>query len=447
MKKISTLLSLVLMIVAYNSQAQTTYTVSANTSWNGTYPTSCTSCTFNISTGVTLTIDKNITCNTCTFNGGKISITQDVVCQPCTFSSNTISLNNKELKPNSSTTSFSSVNFSASGSADILANTAVNITNSTFTFNNTSFFKNNGGQLAMSASTMNFYDDAYFLANAGPVNLSTTSHLVAGNGTLSSTAYIKMNGPTLNIYDNSSISIKNKNNSYFNWGSYNSPTNGASYSTASNTMNCGGANPHACSAPNVYGCATLNSSGASACSILPVSMNDFSAAYTSNTVELSWSTSEEINFDHFVIERSTDAGNWQSIGTVYSKYSSTGNTYHFTDSYPLSNTSYYRLQIADKDGKISYTKIISVNNESNTNQVSIFPNPVTNLTFNVKLPSTAAAIVNVFTIEGRILFITSLQGQTQYQVKLPASASSTNYLIVQIISNGKTHTFNILNKK
>src|SRR5882672_10930687 len=99
MKKICTLLLFVLMMLAYNSEAQTTYTVNANTSWNGTYPTSCTSCTFNISTGVTLTIDKNITCATCTFNGGNISITQDVACQPCAFSNNTISLNNnKELK-------------------------------------------------------------------------------------------------------------------------------------------------------------------------------------------------------------------------------------------------------------------------------------------------------------------------------------------------------------
>lgn len=447
MKQIRTLFTVVLMILTYNSQAQTTYTVSSNKSWNGTYPTTCSTCTFNISSGVTLTIDKNIVCNTCTFNGGNIAITQDVVCQPCTFSNNTISLNNKELKPNSSTSSFSSVTFSATGSADILANSAVNITNSTFTFNNTSFFKNNGGQLALSGSSLNFYDDAYFLANAGPVNLSSTSRLIAGSGTITSNAYIKMNGPTLNIYDNSSISIKNKNNYYFNWGSYNSPTNSTSYSTSSNSMNCGGANPHACSAPSVYGCATLSSSGASACTVLPVSLNNFAAEYISNHVELTWSTAEEINFDHFVIERSPDAGSWQSLGTVYSKYSSIGNTYYFTDGAVLSNTTYYRLRIVDKDGKISYSKIININTGDITNQVSIFPNPIINLTFNLKFSSPDAAIVNVFTIEGKLLFNASLQGQTQYQLKLPSSAASGNYLLVQVISRGKTNVFNILNKK
>src|SRR5882672_5447881 len=126
MKKICTLLLFVLMMLAYNSEAQTTYTVNSNTSWNGTYPATCTSCTFNISTGVTLTIDKAITCATCTFNGGNISITQNVVCQPCAFSSNKITLTGKELKPNSSTSTFSSVTLSATGSADLLANTPVN---------------------------------------------------------------------------------------------------------------------------------------------------------------------------------------------------------------------------------------------------------------------------------------------------------------------------------
>ncbi|MBS1599196.1 MAG: T9SS type A sorting domain-containing protein [Bacteroidetes bacterium] len=447
MKNISILLSFLLVILGYNSQAQTTYTVSSNTSWNSTYGSSCSNCIFNISSGVTLAIDRSVTCNTCTFNGGKIDMTDNVNCQPCTFSGNTITIKDKVLKPNSGTTSFSNVNFTANGDGSILANTAVTITSSTFTFNSTTFFKNNGGQLDVTSSILTFNDDTYFLATAGPVNLKTSSKLIAGNGTVSSTAYIKMNGPTLNVYDASLISIKNKNNSYFNWGSYNAATTGSSYSTTSFTATCGGSGQHACSTPNVYGCATLNAAGASACSLLPVSINDFTAEYISNHVELVWSTSEEINFDHFSIERSTDGANWQSIGIVYSKYSSTGNTYDFSDGAYLDNTAYYRLQIVDKDGRTSYTKIISIDAGTTASLVSIYPNPVTNLTFNIKLSSADATVVNVFTMDGRLLFMTSFDGQTQYQVKLPQSASASTYLIVQVISKGQANTFNIINRK
>ena len=64
---------------------------------------------------------------------------------------------------------------------------------------------------------MDFNNSAYFLANAGPVNLEKNSVLVAGNGTTESTAYIEFNGPQLNIYDNSSIGVAGVNNYYFNW--------------------------------------------------------------------------------------------------------------------------------------------------------------------------------------------------------------------------------------
>src|SRR5262249_42123246 len=160
-------------------------------------------------------------CATCTFNGGTIVISKNMTCQPCTFSSNVITLTSAEIKPNSGTSSFTNVTLTATGTADILANTAVNVTNSTFTFYNNTYFSNNSSTLNLDNSSFYFYDHSYFLANGGPVNLKNSSKLVAGDGTSSSDAYIKMNGPTLNIYDNSLISLQGKNNYYFNWGSYN----------------------------------------------------------------------------------------------------------------------------------------------------------------------------------------------------------------------------------
>ncbi|HTQ63719.1 MAG TPA: hypothetical protein VMI12_02930 [Puia sp.] len=450
-KKVCTLVVFFLSFF-YNSEAQT-YTISTNTTWSAASPAPCSSnCTFNISTGVTLIVNKSFTCSTCTFNGGIITINQNLTCQPCTFGGNTVTINSVQLKPNSSTTSFSNVNVTVNGTGDIQANTAVNITNSTFKFYNTSYFNNNGGQLNVDNSSLYFYDDSYFNANAGPVNLKNSSRLVAGDGTSTSGAYIKMNGPTLNIYDNSLISLANKNNYYFNWGSYNyytstSATSHTSYSTTNNNLNCGGSGQNSCSAPEAFGSATVNSSGLSAGTILPVTITSFTGDFINNHIELSWSTQEEINLDHYNIQRSTDASNWIGIGEVVSKYSAAGNSYYFTDPSVTNNENYYRLQIVDRDGKTSYSKIVSIKTETAIQQVSIFPNPVINQAFNVKLGSTDAAIVNIFTIDGRLLSVTSLKGQTQYQIQLPAGAAQNNYMIVQVISNGKTNSFNILNKK
>ena len=452
MKKISTLVLILMMtLTLYNGQAQT-YNITTNTTWNAGNPAPCTSnCTFNISAGITLTSNKAFTCSTCTFNGGNISIKQNLTCQPCAFSSDTITLLNAEIKPNSSTTSFTNVVLTASGTADINANTPVNITSSTFKFYNNTYFKNNGGQLNVSGSKLYFYDNSYFLANAGPVNLMHSSGFIVGDGTASSGAYVEMNGPQLNIYDNSYITMANKNNYYFNWGSYHYYTSTSAvtfttYTTTNNNLNCGGSGQNSCSAPDAYGSATVNSSGLSSGTILPVTITEFIAGYSDHLVNISWTTTNAVNFNYFMVERSAEGTDWQSIATMQANYSAAENSYSFTDASPLDNISYYRLQMVDKDGKNYYSQVISVQTGIAANQIGIFPNPVINRNFNLRTGSSDETAVRVFTMQGQLLYMVSLKGQTQYQINLPAYTPTNNYLVVQVIGGGKINSFNILNK-
>lgn len=85
--------------------------------------------------------------------------------------------------------------------------------------------------------------------------------------------------------------------------------------------------------------------------ILPVEMVAFTAVCSDEQVEVQWTTASEINNDFFTIERSADALNYMPLGTV----SGVGNSsvlqnYFFTDTDPLSGTSYYRLKQTDFDG-------------------------------------------------------------------------------------------------
>lgn len=437
MKKICTLLMLTgLMLTTNRSQAGNVYNVTSDKSWSSAGYSSSNS-TFNISDGVTLTINQSFTCSNCTFNGGNIVITQDVTCQPCAFSGNTITMNSHVLKPNSGTTTFSGVDFTISGTGNISANTPVTVTNSYFTFNNTAYFFNNGGQLDLTASRFYFNNNAYFYANAGPINLKSNSRLIAGDGSVSSKAYLYFNSAasqTLTIYDNlSSVGLANKNNYYFNWSAYKSVSNSKTYSPAS--------------PPYQYGCGILNSAGISSCTILSAKIADFTGIENHGSVNLQWTTSQEINTSYFGIERSADGINWESIGTVHAKgYSATSTDYHFTDASPLSGANYYRLQTVDLDARAEYSEVITVKTVVSNTGISIFPNPIANLSFNLKLSSADASVVNVFTMEGRLVHTVSLKGQLQYQIKLPASAAYSSYLVIQIINNGKTQAFTVLNK-
>ncbi|MFT3936545.1 MAG: T9SS type A sorting domain-containing protein [Chitinophagaceae bacterium] len=408
MKPICTLFTALMLTIASGSFAQTTYAITSNTSRSA----SCSNCTFTISSGVTLTLSSSGTCSNCTFNGGNIDVQSTVTCQPCSFNNNTITMNNQSIKPNSGTTSFTGVTLTATGSSSIYANTPVTITNSTFTFSNTSYFFNNGGQLDISNSKLYFYNSAYFSANAGPVNLKNGSKLVAGDGTLSSTAYIKINGPALNLYDNTSmIILGNYNNSYFNWSSYNSISNSKSFTTtypsAASTLNCGNPGQNSCpmySSPLVYGPAGLTSTGVfNLASLLPVVLTNFTATATDGRVALQWSTAQENNASFFAIERSSNGATFTKIGQV----NANGNTntvsrYAFSDANPLNGTAYYRLAMTDVDGKVIYSDIKTVN-ASVIKSFSVYPNPaVENVAINLANNSSEVS-VRLLTLSGQVL--------------------------------------------
>ena len=89
-----------------------------------------------------------------------------------------------------------------------------------------------------------------------------------------------------------------------------------------------------------------------------------------NTVENVWTTSSEINVSHFNVQRSEDGLLFNTVGKVYARGAS---KYSFIDNTNLNGTVYYRLEIVDKNGNISYSEIrtLSITNAP----LSITPNP------------------------------------------------------------------------
>lgn len=438
-------------VLVCNNASATTYAITSNTTWTAVVGSgSCWTCTFNITPGITFTMDYAGTCGTCTFNDGDMTITQNLTCQTCTFNTDTITMSNLTLNLQSSTTNFTNTVFNISGSSELLSTAGIAITNSTFAFSGGSYFNNNGGSFTASNSSLTFAGSSYFTSTSGPMVLENNSSLVAGDGTLASTAYIYMNTSSpVNIYDNSMIKLNNYNNYYFNWSAYNSISNGQTYSTASNSLNCGGAYPHSCAAPYLYGCATLNFAGALACTTLAVTGTTLSAALSGDhSVELSWSAGQSANPDHFVVQRSTDAQAWQTIGTVAAQASTDlADNYHFNDPAAPGGSNSYRLQVVDENGATAWSTIATVKIAATaTGGFSIYPNPITGQSFVLRTSSTDPVLVRIFTLSGQLLSIVSLKGQTQYPVELTSAAPHNSYIVIQVIGGTGSEAFTTLNQ-
>ena len=108
---------------------------------------------------------------------------------------------------------------------------------------------------------------------------------------------------------------------------------------------------------------------------LPVELLSFNAKLRNDRVLLEWLTASEINNEYFAIERSADAINWEVLDYVPGEQNSqTIKTYVYTDQNPLLNQSYYRLQQKDKNGKITYSAVVRVEN-AKQGSYYVYPNP------------------------------------------------------------------------
>ena len=98
---------------------------------------------------------------------------------------------------------------------------------------------------------------------------------------------------------------------------------------------------------------------------LPIELGYFTAQIINKSIKLEWATYSETNNKEFVIERSNDGLNFNSIGLIEGKGNSNNTELYFLiDEKPLS-INYYRIKQIDYDGNYSYSAIVYMNMPDN----------------------------------------------------------------------------------
>lgn len=130
--------------------------------------------------------------------------------------------------------------------------------------------------------------------------------------------------------------------------------------------------------------------------ILPLTLEHFSATKEGNQAILNWETSSELNFSHFELEKSIDAIHFEQIAKVEAEGDEDfGMHYNWVDDLNTELT-YYRLKQFDLDGSFSYSKVISLSGDL-TIQQEPYPNPFKNELF---LDLKQAATVQIISLDG-----------------------------------------------
>jgi hypothetical protein len=142
--------------------------------------------------------------------------------------------------------------------------------------------------------------------------------------------------------------------------------------------------------------------------VLPLDMIAFKAKLISGLkkeVNLDWITVNEVNTKDFIVERSFDGKVFTTIGNVKANNKSGTNNYAFKDLNPGLGVAYYRLKQTDLDGKFTFSKIVSVNNNSDFSLFA-YPNPTTDQLSVLHESNTNPSKISVIGLDGRSIMTT-----------------------------------------
>lgn len=106
-------------------------------------------------------------------------------------------------------------------------------------------------------------------------------------------------------------------------------------------------------------------------------LTSFEGKRPDNQNVLTWKVEDEMSFDRYVIERSTDGRNFNSITTI----SATAKSAYIYSDGDINNQPpgfYYRLKMIEKDGRSSLSFVVKVKNQAVNWHVSATPNPFVN---------------------------------------------------------------------
>jgi hypothetical protein len=191
----------------------------------------------------------------------------------------------------------------------------------------------------------------------------------------------------------------------------------------------------------VQECSIASCTFSSSSAPLPVTLVEFSGKRLDQSqVQLSWTTSAEVNNDYFQVERTLNpAEGFQSVGLVKGKGTSSQNVfYQLTDPNKETVYTYYRLMQVDLDGSTSYSRIIAVKGYNEELSLSAFPNPApaNDLKFQVSGSKTGEILsVLVYDLEGKAIYKNDRYavGENQ-QISLPVPRIESGSYVIKIKS-------------
>lgn len=170
---------------------------------------------------------------------------------------------------------------------------------------------------------------------------------------------------------------------------------------------------------------------------LTLTLVEFTGKLQNNAVNLQWQTANEINTKQFLVQQSNNGIAFNTIGSVKAQSSPGKHSYYFNDAKLSTGKIFYRLQITDNDGRVSYSNIITIKTINANPSLSVYPNPAKNnvaLLFNATSQSRYA--IKITDISGKVMkYINGISAIGQNKINLDLNNYSTGTYYVTLHYN------------
>ncbi len=174
---------------------------------------------------------------------------------------------------------------------------------------------------------------------------------------------------------------------------------------------------------------------------LPVKLSSFTVQKIDNSAKISWSTEQENNSSHFIVERSVDGRTWNAIATIVAAGNSSHRIDYSTyDNAPMRGINYYRLKQVDKDAKFDYS-IVEKALFNSTYTAQVVPNPAKDfINLYIAKSGNHQANIQVLNSAGKLVYKTT---STQSQLKINTAGLSKGLYFVKVIDAGNVTTIKV----
>lgn len=168
--------------------------------------------------------------------------------------------------------------------------------------------------------------------------------------------------------------------------------------------------------------------------IVPVRIEFFRGQKQVSKNLLEWKANISGNAVQFIIERSTDGRNFETIGNVTA--ASFEQSFSFYDASPAAGLNYYRLKMTEQGGSIAYSAVITLASDVKDMDISIRPNYIRNGIANLYIQSGKAmqATIHIADVSGKIIITRSMTipaGAGTYPLNVSVLAKGAYYISVR----------------